>query len=138
MNPSMTALELRGAEVVYANGTRALHPTTLSFDEGCFTVLLGSSGAGKSTLLRCLNGLVIPSRGTLIARGLGEVRTAAQRRALRAATGMVFQQHHLIGRRSVLDNVLMGRRGIAPAGRRCGPGAAATRNSRWPPSTVWG
>lgn len=111
MNTAMPALELRAAEVVYANGTRALQPTTLSFDDGCFTVLLGPSGAGKSTLLRCLNGLVTPSRGALAARGLGEVRSAAQRRALRAATGMVFQQHHLIGRQSVLDNVLMGRLG---------------------------
>jgi phosphonate transport system ATP-binding protein len=105
------ALELRSAEVVYANGTRALWPATLSFDEGCFTVLLGASGAGKSTLLRCLNGLVTPTRGTLVARGLGEVRDPAQRRALRATTGMVFQQHHLIGRCSVLHNVLMGRLG---------------------------
>jgi len=29
----------------------ALHPLTLGFEAGSFTVLLGPSGAGKSTLL---------------------------------------------------------------------------------------
>jgi phosphonate transport system ATP-binding protein len=121
------ALELHAAEVVYANGTRALWPTTLSFDEGCFTVLLGASGAGKSTLLRCLNGLVTPTRGTLVARDLGEVRSAAQRRALRATTGMVFQQHHLIGRSSVLHNVLMGRLGHRSGWASLGPWGRADK-----------
>ena len=121
------ALELHAAEVVYANGTRALWPTTLSFDEGCFTVLLGASGAGKSTLLRCLNGLVTPTRGTLVARDLGEVRSAAQRRALRATTGMVFQQHHLIGRSSVLHNVLMGRLGHRSGWASLGPWSRAEK-----------
>ncbi len=121
MSTTHTALELQGAEVIFPNGTRALHPTSLSFEDGAFTVFLGPSGAGKSTLLRCLNGLVTPSNGTLIAQGLGPVTTAAQRRTLRSTTGMVFQQHHLIGRLTVLDNVLMGRLGHRPGWASLGP-----------------
>ena len=32
----------------------ALHPTSLTFQQGQFSVLLGASGAGKSTMLRVL------------------------------------------------------------------------------------
>ena len=65
--------------------------------------------------------------GTLVARDLGEVRSAAQRRALRATTGMVFQQHHLIGRSSVLHNVLMGRLGHRSGWASLGPWSRAEK-----------
>lgn len=104
-------IELRGISVIYANGVQALHATDLSFREGEFAVLLGPSGAGKSSLLRTLNGLVTPTRGTVHVRGLGEVRSRSDWRRHRCQTGMVFQQHQLIGRLSALDNVLTGRLG---------------------------
>jgi phosphonate transport system ATP-binding protein len=98
-------------EVVYPNGTRALAPTSLSFGAGEFTVFLGASGAGKSTLLRALNGLVQPTCGHVQVDGIGELSAGKNLRAHRRCTGMVFQQHQLIGRCSVLTNVLMGRLG---------------------------
>lgn len=97
--------------VTYPNGVRALSRCSIAFGQGEFIVLLGSSGAGKSTLLRSLNGLVCPSAGQVIARGLGSLADAGILRRHRRQTGMVFQQHHLIGRLSVLDNVLTGRLG---------------------------
>jgi phosphonate transport system ATP-binding protein len=103
-------IQVRNLEVVYGNGTRALAPTGLSFGAGQFTVLLGASGAGKSTLLRALNGLVQPTRGEVHVAGIGTL-SARTIRAHRRRTGMVFQQHQLIGRCSVLANVLMGRLG---------------------------
>lgn len=103
-------LRLSQVKVTYPNGTRALHPCSLEISEGSFVVLLGASGAGKSTLLRCLNGLVVPSAGQIAVGDLGgELLSDAQWRTHRQRTGMVFQQHHLIGRQSVLANVLMGR-----------------------------
>ena len=107
----MAVLNIDGVAVTYANGTTALHATSLAFESGAFTVLLGASGAGKSTLLRVLNGLVPASAGHVHAEGLGLLGNAAQWRAHRRRTGMVFQQHHLIGRVSALDNVLLGRIG---------------------------
>jgi phosphonate transport system ATP-binding protein len=90
----------------------ALQPTSLTIVEGQFTVLLGASGAGKSTFLRCLNGLVRPSTGDVIRDGAGSIYASARTlRQHRTTTGMVFQQHHLIGRLSVLQNVLIGRLG---------------------------
>jgi phosphonate transport system ATP-binding protein len=114
-------------EVVYPNGTRALAPVSLDVAPGAFTVLLGPSGAGKSTLLRCLNGLVRPTHGRVVAADAGDI---ARRRALRAhrrRTGMIFQQHQLIGRVSVLGNVLTGRLGYHAALRSLLPLPRADR-----------
>lgn len=99
------------AQVVYRQATTALHPTTLAILPGQLTVLLGSSGAGKSTLLRTLNGLVRPTAGSVEIPGTGSLQDRAVLRQHRRTTGMVFQQHHLIGRASVLSNVLTGRLG---------------------------
>lgn len=105
------ALRLIGGGVVYPGGARALHPTDLDFAEGAFTVLLGPSGAGKSTLLRSLNGLVPLTEGHVETARLGALRGARAWREHRRATGMVFQQHQLIGRLTSFANVLSGRLG---------------------------
>ncbi len=112
--------------VTYPNGTRALAPTSVEIAAGRFTVLLGPSGAGKSTLLRCLNGLVTPSEGRLLVAGEDIARPAALR-TLRRATGMVFQQHQLIGRVTVLGNVLTGRLGYHSGLRTLWPFAQAEK-----------
>lgn len=103
-------LSLDNITVRYANGVTALQSVKTEFVANDFTVLLGPSGAGKSTLLRCLNGLVRPSEGA-IRDGRGQSIFASNKalRRHRQATGMVFQQHHLIGRLTVLQNVLTGR-----------------------------
>lgn len=103
-------VEARHLSVTYPGGASALRRSTLAVAQGEFLVLLGASGAGKSTLLRCLNGLVTPTEGEVRVHDLpGQRLTRALWRAHRRGCGMVFQQHHLIGRLSVLDNVLMGR-----------------------------
>ncbi|WP_232003497.1 ATP-binding cassette domain-containing protein [Mycobacterium sp. 1465703.0] len=77
--------------------TIALHPLTLEFPAGSFTVLLGPSGAGKSTLLQCMNHLVIPSTGFIEVAGIGRLDSSSRVRAHRRRTSMIFQQHQLIG-----------------------------------------
>lgn len=99
-------------EVTYGRNATAINRCSLQFEAGEFVVLLGASGAGKSTLLRSLNGLVKPTAGKVVVGDVGDIK---QRRALRLhrrRTGMIFQQHHLIGRSSVLSNVLVGRLGF--------------------------
>ena len=115
---------VEGARVIYPNGTEALKPCSLGFADGAFTVLLGASGAGKSTLLRSLNGLVPLSEGRIIAEGQDITRAL---RRHRARTGMIFQQHQLIGRRTVLGNVLMGRLGHHSALRTLLPWSLAEK-----------
>lgn len=102
---------VEAVEVVYPNGTVALKPIDLRLAANQLTVLLGPSGAGKSTLLRVLNLLVRPTRGRVSVAGSGELKPGRVLREHRRRTGMVFQQHQLIGRLTAAQNVLTGRLG---------------------------
>ena len=103
-------LQTKNLAVTYRNGYQALQSTNLTIRPGEFLVLLGASGAGKSTLLRSMNGLVRPTQGELLLNDVGQPLSSGRAlREHRRRTGMVFQQHHLIGRQTVLANVLMGR-----------------------------
>jgi phosphonate transport system ATP-binding protein len=89
--------------------TRALDAVELTVPAGQMLAILGASGSGKSTLLRTLNGLVVPTSGTV--RVLGCDVTSAkgrQMRQLRTGVGFIFQQFGLVGRLSVMENVLSG------------------------------
>ncbi|MBI5419991.1 MAG: phosphonate ABC transporter ATP-binding protein [Deltaproteobacteria bacterium] len=91
----------------FDNGFHALKGVSVEIESGSFTVVLGPSGAGKSTLLRLINGLETPTHG--------HVDVAGQRveppslRDIRGQVGMVFQHFNLVGRLSVMTNVLTGR-----------------------------
>jgi phosphonate transport system ATP-binding protein len=103
-------LRLQDVAMTYPNGVAAVMPTSISVPKGQFLVLLGPSGAGKSTLLRCMNGLVKPTQGDVIVEDRGSIfKSGRVLREHRRRTGMIFQQHHLIGRLSALQNVLLGR-----------------------------
>jgi len=58
-------VEVRAADKVFANGTRALGPVDLTVRDGEFVTLLGPSGCGKSTLLNMIANLIAPSSGQL-------------------------------------------------------------------------
>jgi len=99
----------------------AMHPTSISFHQGQFTVLLGASGAGKSTLLRCLNLMCKLHAGSIDVEGLGRLEGRKKLQMHPRRTGMIFQQHQLIGRHSALQNVMMGRLGYHSALRSLFP-----------------
>lgn len=102
-------LKVSNLGVTYPGGIEALRKTSINFNLGEFTVLLGLSGAGKSSLLRSLNHLVIPSSGKIISGEFGELNSQKKLRQHRRKTAMVFQHHQLILRHSALQNVLTGR-----------------------------
>lgn len=114
-------IKAQSVGVVYPQGSVALLPVDLAIEPGSFTVLLGASGAGKSTLLRSLNGLVRPTQGRVLDVRGDDIADARALRRHRRETGMIFQQHQLIGRVSVLRNVLMGRLGYHTALRTLFP-----------------
>lgn len=71
--------------------------------------LLGSSGSGKSTLMKALTGFAPITSGQVVTAGYDVPSlTPRQLRGLRSQVGQVFQQFNLIGRLSVLTNVLTG------------------------------
>lgn len=102
-------LRIEKMGVTYPGNVLALHPTTVDFNKGEFTVLLGLSGAGKSTLLRSLNHLVRPTRGRVVSAEFGPLAGRRTLRQHRCRTAMVFQHHQLIERHTALQNVLTGR-----------------------------
>ena len=112
-----TLIATQDMGVIYPNGTLGLHPTSLEIFDDQITVLLGPSGAGKSTLLKALNLLVRPTTGVVEVKDIGILATKRDIRTHRRNTGMIFQQHQLVGRLTVLENVLMGRIGNYPAWR---------------------
>jgi phosphonate transport system ATP-binding protein len=89
--------------------TTALDGVSLEVPSGQMLAILGLSGSGKSTLLRTLNGLVAPTSGTVQVLGcdVGHAHGAAMRE-LRRQVGFIFQQFGLVGRLTVLENVLSG------------------------------
>lgn len=104
-----TIVELDNVWMTYSSEVIALRGVSLRLYRGEFAVLLGASGAGKSTLLRCINLLNRPTTGRVIASDLGDLDCPEILREHRKRTGTIFQQHQLIGRRSALQNVLVGR-----------------------------
>ena len=62
-------IEVRGLTKIYPPNTVALRDLSLTIPDGQFVTVIGPSGAGKSSLLRCLNGLVAPTAGEILAEG---------------------------------------------------------------------
>jgi phosphonate transport system ATP-binding protein len=108
------AIEVSGVRKSFG-ARRILDSAGFIVESGEAVALIGANGAGKSTLLRLLVRLIEPDAGTI--RMLGENVVAADRRqlrALRCRVGFVFQQHNLVGRASVLSNVIHGALGRVP------------------------
>lgn len=102
-------IRIEDLSVIFPDGHQALGGINLQFRQGEKAVLLGRSGAGKSTLLRCINHLQQPSSGRILIEGQAIDHSRSAMRWYRRQIAMVFQMHHLIGRLTALDNVLMGR-----------------------------
>ena len=86
----------------------ALHPTSLTIENGQVFGLIGHSGAGKSTLLRLINRLENASGGKIIVDG--EEVTALDTNSLRRfrqQVGMIFQHFNLLASKTVADNVAL-------------------------------
>lgn len=77
--------------------------------EGDFTVIMGASGSGKSTLLYCLSGMDRPTSGQVIYKGDDITKYKEKNMAdIRVNEfGFVFQQVHLVGNLSILENILV-------------------------------
>lgn len=104
-------------------GKQVLFDLGLAVEPGEMVALIGASGSGKSTLLRHLSGLACGDRHSDCSiQVLGRSVQSAGRlnghvRRLRADIGYIFQQFNLVGRLSVLSNVLLGRLGRMPRWR---------------------
>ena len=77
---------------------------------GGVTVLVGPSGSGKSTVLRCINGLELPTAGTVHVDGRLLTPKSSDLDAIREEVGMVFQQFNLFAHLTALENITLAQR----------------------------
>lgn len=109
MSDAEYALRVRDLVVRYGRGDPVIAGVTLDVRLREIVGLIGASGAGKSTLLRSIQRLVEPESGEVFLDGTELTRLPpAQLRGARRRIGMIFQEHALIGRLSVMENVLAG------------------------------
>lgn len=83
-------LSINNVSYTYESGSAALKGVSLTINEGEFVCIVGHNGSGKSTLAKMLNGLLLPTEGTVIVNGMD---TADEERLLdiRRHVGIVFQ-----------------------------------------------
>lgn len=88
------------------NKITAVDDVSFSVGKGEIFGVIGYSGAGKSTLIRLLNGLEMPTSGSVKVGGLEISSTKGkQLRMARQKVSMVFQHFNLLWSRTVKDNI---------------------------------
>ena len=89
-------------------GVKALDKVSLTLHRGTVHALMGENGAGKSTLMKCLFGLYNPDSGTIVLEGK-QILFKNSREALDNGVAMVHQELNQALKRSVMDNIWLGR-----------------------------
>lgn len=102
----MKILEIENLSHRFADGTHGLKNINLTIEEGTFVVIAGQNGSGKTTLLRHLNGLLLPTTGTVRVAGIPVPENLISARQM---VGMVFQDadSQIVGE-TVSDDVAFG------------------------------
>lgn len=103
-------IALKDVTKVYGGGVAALAGVSLRISRGELVAIVGPSGSGKSTMLHVLGTLDRPTAGSVRIDGYDVAELSdSNLSALRASRiGFVFQQFHLAGGTSALDNVADG------------------------------
>ena len=96
-------------------GVKALDNVSLTVHKGTVHALMGENGAGKSTLMKCLFGMYNKDKGNIYLEGR-EINFKSSKEALDNGVAMVHQELNQALKRSVMDNLWLGRyptKGIA-------------------------
>ncbi len=89
-------------------GVKALDNAQLSVRAGTVHALMGENGAGKSTLMKCLFGIYSKDAGHIYLDGK-EIDFKSSREALDNGVAMVHQELNQALKRTVMDNIWLGR-----------------------------
>ncbi|GIN88082.1 methionine import ATP-binding protein MetN [Heyndrickxia sporothermodurans] len=84
----------------------AVDNINVEINKGEIFGVIGYSGAGKSTLIRMLNGLEVPTSGSVQVAGkeVSKIKGSELRKA-RQEIGMIFQHFNLLWSRTVRENI---------------------------------
>ena len=89
-------------------GVKALDNVSLTVHRGTVHALMGENGAGKSTLMKCLFGMYSKDSGQIYLEGK-EINFKSSKEALLKGVAMVHQELNQALKRSVMDNLWLGR-----------------------------
>ena len=89
-------------------GVKALDNVSLTVRRGTVHALMGENGAGKSTLMKCLFGMYAKDGGEIFLEGK-EIDFKNSKEALENGVAMVHQELNQALKRSVMDNLWLGR-----------------------------
>ena len=89
-------------------GVKALDGVSFELKKGTVHALMGENGAGKSTLMKCLFGIYTKDSGQIFLEGK-EVNFKNSKEALNSGVAMVHQELNQALKRSVMDNLWLGR-----------------------------
>lgn len=89
-------------------GVKALDGVSLTVRRGTVHALMGENGAGKSTLMKCLFGIYNKDAGKIELEGQ-EVSFKTSKEALEHGVAMVHQELNQALKRTVLENLWLGR-----------------------------
>jgi biotin transport system ATP-binding protein len=84
----MDIIEIENLSHRFENGTLGLDCINLQIREGAFVIVAGPNGSGKTTLIRHLNGLLLPTAGSVQLTGVSVQHDLLRARRL---VGMTFQ-----------------------------------------------
>ena len=108
-------IALENVSFTYQEGTplasTALSDVSLTIEDGSYTALIGHTGSGKSTILQLLNGLLVPSQGSVRVFDTFITSTSKNKdiRQIRKQVGLVFQfAENQIFEETVLKDVAFG------------------------------
>ena len=104
--------ELSGISKIYGSGdleVKALDQLNLTVQEGDYLAVMGASGSGKSTAMNILGCLDRPTSGTYRLNGMAveQLDDDALADVRNRSLGFVFQQFHLLGHASAMENVML-------------------------------
>ena len=92
----------------YDSKSFALEGINLSIDRGTNYAIVGQSGSGKSTLLKLMNGMMIPSKGTIKIDYVTPNMNNKKFKKMMHTIGYIPQSLGLVKNISVLENILIG------------------------------
>lgn len=99
-------LDIQNLHVFYGK-VHAVKGISMTIHEGEIVSLLGSNGAGKSSVLKTLCGLVKPTEGTVLFKGM-ELTKIRGHRLVREGIGYVPEGRHIFPVLTVKENLLTG------------------------------
>ena len=105
-NSSNDIIICRNVNKWYGN-FQALRNINLTVKRQEVVVIIGPSGSGKSTLIRAINRLEEHQSGDIIVDGIPLTANIKNIEAIRAETGMVFQQFNLFPHLTVRENITL-------------------------------